>query len=48
MKQEIPRTLSVTLIVVGATLLIIGLMRQEQLTVLKKAIVICLECIGLG
>jgi hypothetical protein len=26
----------------------VGLMRSEHLTVLKKAINICLECIGVG
>ncbi len=26
----------------------IGLMREEQIVVLKKAVNICLECIGIG
>lgn len=26
----------------------IGIMREEHLTVLKKAVAICLECIGIG
>ena len=26
----------------------LGLLREEQLVVLKKAVKICLECIGLG
>lgn len=28
--------------------ILLGLMREENLTVLKKAINICLECIGIG
>lgn len=26
----------------------VGIMRKEHLTVLKKAVAICLECIGVG
>ena len=33
---------------IGIAFLAIGCLRQEQLTVLKKAIMICLECIGIG
>ena len=48
MKRAFPRALSAALIVLGVIFIIIGLVRNEQLTVLKKAAVICLECIGLG
>ena len=32
----------------GAALTVIGLLRQEHLEVLQKAVRICLECIGIG
>lgn len=32
----------------GIIFLAIGLIRKEHLTVLEKAIRICLECIGIG
>lgn len=32
----------------GIAFLAIGLIRGEHLLVLKKAIMICLECIGIG
>jgi len=32
----------------AALLITIGLMRDEQLFVMRKAVRICLECIGLG
>jgi len=36
------------LLAAGAAFLGIGILRGEQLTVLAKAIRVCLECIGLG
>ncbi len=36
------------LLTMAAALTVIGLMRQEQLLVLQKAVKICLECIGIG
>lgn len=32
----------------GVLCLMIGILRSEHLTVLEKAIRICLECIGIG
>ncbi|QBE96270.1 hypothetical protein PMF13cell1_01814 [Blautia producta] len=34
--------------VLGLVLVGLGLLREEHLTVLKKAAAICLECIGIG
>ncbi len=36
------------LLILGIVFTIIGLYREENLIVLKKAIRICLECIGIG
>lgn len=36
------------LFVIAVVFIAYGLLRREQLVVLKKAINICLECIGLG
>lgn len=38
------------LCILGEALLfiLVGLLRQEQLEVLRKAVKICLECIGIG
>lgn len=51
MKNNIIERNTILSISVFATALIfiyIGIMRDEQLVVLKKAINICLECIGIG
>ncbi|WP_428829577.1 CD1871A family CXXC motif-containing protein [Beduinella massiliensis] len=32
----------------GLAFIGVGLFREEHLTVLKKAVAICLECIGIG
>lgn len=39
---------ALALVVLGAGLMAFGLWRGEGLVVLKKAIRICLECIGIG
>lgn len=40
--------LSVILVILGVIALVYGLQRGEAGQVLMKAILICLECIGLG
>jgi len=36
------------LLIAGALFIGIGILREEHLAILEKAIVICLECIGIG
>lgn len=48
MKAFLIRYGGLALFILGALFLAIGVVRGEHLTVLKKAIRICLECIGLG
>lgn len=36
------------LLLVSISFICIGMLRQEQFIVLKKAVKICLECIGVG
>ena len=36
------------LFLISIICIIIGMVREEHLTVLKKAVNICLECIGVG
>lgn len=39
---------SLVLLIIATSLIIIGVVKQEYLIVFKKAINICLECIGVG
>lgn len=40
--------ITVCLIVVAIAFIAIGIVREEHLEVLRKAVNICLECIGIG
>ncbi|MGL5256210.1 MAG: CD1871A family CXXC motif-containing protein [Proteocatella sp.] len=42
------KILSISVFIISLLFIYIGIIRDEQLTVLKKAINICLECIGIG
>lgn len=40
--------LRICIIVLAFAFIAVGVLRQEELTVLKKAVNICLQCIGIG
>ena len=40
--------LQFSILLLGIAMIIIGLLRGESLELLRKAIVVCLECIGIG
>jgi len=48
MSEMKKRALQITLLATGVAMLVIGLLRGEAAEILRKAIVICLECIGIG
>lgn len=40
--------IALILIAVSVLFILLGVWREEHMTVLKKAVNICLECIGIG
>lgn len=48
MESKTRLVIAVLLIAVSAGLVAAGIMRGETVTVLTKAVNICLECIGIG
>ena len=40
--------LQLVLLITGISMMITGILRGEALEILRKAILICLECIGIG
>ena len=48
MTEKKRRRIGIACFVLGLVFVGFGLLREEHLTVLKKAAAICLECIGIG
>jgi len=40
--------IQIFLLLVGLTMTALGILRGEAMEILRKAIIICLECIGIG
>ena len=45
---SIKHILSVSILILGVFLIVLGIWQGELLAIMQKAIVICLECIGIG
>lgn len=45
---SVPRWIAPALAALGIALMVIGIWRGEMLVVFRKAVAICLECIGIG
>lgn len=48
MTEKKRRRIGIACLILGLAFVGFGLLREEHLTVLKKAAAICLECIGIG
>ena len=48
MEQKKLWTLRISLLVLASASITFGVIRGEQLEVLKKAVSVCLQCIGIG
>ena len=48
MKESTKNIIAFSLLILGLLAMVAGIMRGEAADVLKKATMICLECIGLG
>lgn len=48
MSEKKRNILTAVSLICSAVLIILGLMRQEEMIVLQKAVNVCLECIGIG
>lgn len=48
MTEKKLQRIGIACLVLGLVFVGFGLLREEHLTVLKKAAAICLECIGIG
>ena len=46
--KKIPIILPLSILLVGIGMMVLGAMRGETDEILRKATVICLECIGIG
>lgn len=46
--KKLQKWAGVGLFVLGAALFVLGRMNAEHTVVLRKAVTICLECIGIG
>jgi len=47
-KLKIQTIINILIIASGITLMIIGILQGELQAIMRKAVVVCLECIGIG
>ena len=48
MKIKSLNTIRITVLLIGLTLCVLGIIRSELTEIMQKANFICLECIGIG
>lgn len=48
MKGKRILSLRIVMLLCAAAFLVVGIIQQEHMEVLRKAVKICLECIGIG
>ena len=48
MTQRWSRLLRISVLAVGVALAVVGIWRGEPGEIMRKAVIVCLECIGIG
>ncbi len=48
MSRSLKIALSTALLTIGVAMILLGIFQDEVVVILRKAIYICLECIGIG
>ena len=48
MSKSVRMLLPPLILAVGVTLLILGVLRGEFIEIMSRAVIICMECIGIG
>lgn len=46
--DKVCKNIKLSILICAISFIVIGILREEHFVVLKKAVNICLECIGIG
>ena len=47
-KVNIQNLIRIAILAIGITLMCIGIWQEEMTAIMRKAVIICFECIGIG